>query len=191
MELAAIYTEFHHVLLGFIKSKVQRHEDAEDILHNVFIKIATGVAQLEQKEKLQGWIYAITRNAINDYYRVHSNKKTTLVEQDNLSDNIGDEVYNDTTKGLDCCLLNFVNQLPAEYRDIIIDVEIKGLRQKDLADKYQLAYPTIRSRVQRGRDKLKQILLDCCHIESDNRGNILSVVSRPACEKNSTANCKK
>ena len=45
MQLAAIYTQFHKVLLGFIKSKVSNHQDAEDILHNVFIKVAEGVVE--------------------------------------------------------------------------------------------------------------------------------------------------
>jgi RNA polymerase sigma-70 factor, ECF subfamily len=190
MELAAIYTQFHQVLLGFIKSKVNNHHDAEDILHNVFIKVADGVSDLNRKEKLQSWIYTIARNSIIDYYRTNASRKNLVIEGD-ISDSFTDEEYNDTTKGLDCCLINFVNQLPEEYRDIIIDVEMNGIKQKDLAGKYDLAYPSIRSRVQRGREKLKQILLDCCHIEWDNRGNILDVQSRPACAKDKSGDCKK
>lgn len=190
MELAAIYTEFNQVLLGFIKSKVNHQQDAEDLLHNVFIKVATGIGDLHRKEKLQSWIYAITRNAIIDYYRTTGNKKNLAIEGD-ISDSFTDEEYNDTTKGLDCCLIDMVNQLPDEYRDIVIDVEMKGVKQKDLADKYSLPYPTIRSRVQRGREKLKQILLDCCNIQWDNRGNILDVQSRSNCAKDEDADCKK
>lgn len=190
MELAAIYTQFHQVLLGFIKSKINNHQDAEDILHNVFIKVAEGVVDLNRKEKLQSWIYTIARNSIIDYYRTNASRKSLAIEGD-ISDSFTDEEYNDTTKGLDCCLIDFVNQLPEEYRDIIIDVEMNGVKQKDLTAKYDLAYPSIRSRVQRGREKLKQILLDCCQIEWDTRGNILDVQSRPACAKDEKSDCKK
>lgn len=107
-----------------------------------------------------------------------------------ISDSFTDDEYIDTTKGLGCCLMNFVNQLPEEYRGILVDVEMKGEKQKDLASKYSIAYPSVRSRVQRGREKLKQILLDCCHIEWDNRGNILDVQSRPARAKNNETDCK-
>ena len=189
MEFAAIYTQFHQVLFGFVKSKVNNHQDAEDIVQNVFIKVANGVNDLNRKEKLQSWIYAIARNSITDYYRASAHKKSLSFEE-NITDNFTDEEYNDTTKGLDCCLIDFVNQLPEEYREIIIDVEMKGIKQKDLAEKYNLAYPSIRSRVQRGREKLKQILLECCHIKWDNRGNILDVVSRPACEREESGDCK-
>src|SRR5688572_21571729 len=182
MELAVIYTEFHNVLLGFIKSKVNNHEDAEDIVQNVFMKVAGSVGDLNRKEKLQSWIYTIARNSIIDYYRSNANKKNLMIEGD-IAENFSDEEYIDTTKGLDCCLINIVNQLPHEYRDIIIDVEMNGIKQKDLVEKYNLAYPSIRSRVQRGRDKLKQLLLECCNIQWDTRGNILGVQSKPACGK--------
>jgi len=190
MELAAIYTDYHKVLFGFIKSKVNHHQDAEDILQNVFIKVSSGINTLERKEKLQSWIYTIARNSIIDYYRTSSGKNN-LSYSDDINERFTDEEYNDTTKGLDCCLVNFVNQLPGEYRDIIIDVEMKGLKQKHLAEKYNLGYSAVRSRVQRGREKLKQILLDCCHIQWDNRGNILDVASKNVCEKNNSEDCKK
>ena len=190
MELAAIYTQFHNVLLSFIKSRVSNHQDAEDIMQNVFIKVAMGIEDLNRNEKLKGWIYAIARNAIIDYYRANKDKKKLDIEGD-VADNFTEEEYIDTTNGLDCCLNEFVNKLPDEYREIIIDVELNGVKQKDLAAKYDLAYPSIRSRVQRGREKLKQVLLDCCHIQWDNRGNILEVKSKPACLKTEAGDCSK
>lgn len=188
MELAAIYTEFHRVLLAFIKGRVNHHQDAEDILQNVFIKLSSGISSLERKEKLQSWIYTIARNSIIDYYRSRSNKNGSYSVDAFDEDNFTEEEYNDTTKGLDCCLTNFVMQLPEEYRNIIIDVEIKGMKQKELGEMYNLAYPSIRSRVQRGREKLKQILLECCHVKSDNRGNVLEVVAKTKCENGKTCN---
>lgn len=189
MELATIYSQFHQALLGFIKSKVNNHHDAEDILQNVFVKIAVGINDLSRREKLQSWIYTITRNSITDYYRV-ANNRNRIAGTDDVPDTLVVEEYNDATKGLECCLMNFMNQLPTEYKDIIIDVEINGVKQKDLASKYSLAYPSVRSRVQRGREKLKELLLECCAIESDNRGNVLNVVSRTTCATGDNGSCK-
>jgi RNA polymerase sigma-70 factor (ECF subfamily) len=191
MQFTDVYSQFHQVLLTFIKSRVNNHQDAEDILQNVFIKVTTGLEDLQRKEKLQSWIYTIARNAIIDYYRANAGKKDLLVAEEQIADSFSDEEYNDTTKGLDCCLIGFVNQLPDEYRDIIIDVEMNGIKQKDLTSRYNLAYPTIRSRVQRGREKLKQILLECCHIQWDSRGNIIDVQSKPACMRGEESSCKK
>ena len=190
MELTTIYTEFHNALLGFIKSKVSNQEDAEDIVQNVFVKVASGLGELNRKEKLQSWIYTIARNSIIDYYRSNANKKNISFKEE-TTESFTNEEYVDTTKGLDCCLIDIVNQLPEEYRDIIIDVEIHGVKQKDLVGKYKLAYPSIRSRVQRGRERLKQLLLECCNITWDTRGNILEVQSKSACVSDEGSDCKK
>ena len=78
MELAAIYTQFYNILLNFIKSRVSNHQDAEDIMQNVFIKVAMGIEDLNRKEKLKSWIYAIARNAIIDYYRANRIKRNWI-----------------------------------------------------------------------------------------------------------------
>jgi RNA polymerase sigma-70 factor, ECF subfamily len=180
MEVAEIYTQFHQSLLAFIRSKIRSNEDAQDILHNVFIKIASNVNNLSEEEKLKSWIFAITRNTIIDYYRTNALKKKVEVVP-GLEESIIDEADFDPTKGLDQCIHTMIKLLPEEYRDIIVDAEINGVKQKDLAEKYGMAYPSMRSRVQRGRERLKQLFYNCCHIETDSLGNVMSARSKSDC----------
>lgn len=189
MELSTLYHNFHRVLLNFIKSKISNEQDAEDILHDVFIKIVNNIDRVSDKEKLKSWIYSITRNAIIDYYRSNVKYKTTTID-DTFNNLFTDEEYIDTSKGLECCLTNFIQQLPDDYRNIIIDVELNNIKQKDLTDKYNLAYSSVRSKVQRGREKLKKLLVDCCDIKWDSRGNIIEVDSRSTCHANNSTSCK-
>jgi RNA polymerase sigma-70 factor, ECF subfamily len=181
MEVAGIYAQFHQTLFSFIQGKVRSKQDAEDILQNVFIKISSGVNKLSSDEKLQSWIYTITRNTITDYYRVNASRKNVEVD-DEMEESILDEGRDDPTKGLDQCMNTMIKLLPEEYRDIIIDAELNGVKQKDLAEKYGMAYPSMRSRVQRGRERLKQLFYNCCHIETDTLGNILSAKAKTDCE---------
>lgn len=180
MEVAGIYTQFYSSLLSFIRSKIKLKEDAEDILQNVFVKISTNVDKLADEEKIQSWVYTITRNAIIDYYRVNAKAKQVSVDEA-MEDSLSEQETIDSTKGLDHCMTGMINLLPEEYRDIIIDSEIKGIKQKDLAEKYSMAYPSMRSRVQRGRERLKQLFYNCCHIETDRLGNVLEAQSRNDC----------
>lgn len=181
MEVTTIYKQFHSDLLGYVKSKVRSREDAEDILQNVFIKISSNIDKLTEDVKLKSWIFTITRNAIIDYYRVNATKKKVGVPEE-IDENVLELEEPDPTKGLDQCMNSMISLLPEEYRDIIIDSEIKGIKQKDLADKYEMAYPSMRSRVQRGRERLKQLFYNCCHIETDKHGNILAAQGRTDCD---------
>jgi len=180
MEVAGIYTQFHNSLFSFVRSKIKSKEDAEDILQNVFIKISANVNRLTDEEKLQSWIFTITRNAIIDYYRTNTSKRSVSIGPDQEEDML-DEIQTDPTKGLDQCISAMINLLPEEYKSIIVDSELNGIKQKDMAEKYGMAYPTMRSRVQRGRERLKQLFYNCCHIETDRHGNILEAQGRSDC----------
>jgi RNA polymerase sigma-70 factor, ECF subfamily len=181
MEVAGIYTEFHRSLLTFVRSKIRSKEDAEDILQNVFAKISANVNSLSEKEKIQNWLFTVTRNAVIDYYRVNSKRRKIELDQV-MANQLLDEETADDTKGLDTCVTSLIKLLPDEYRGIVEDAELHGVMQKELAMKYNMPYSSLRSRVQRGRERLKQIFHNCCRIETDSRGNVLQVQGRSDCE---------
>lgn len=180
MEVAAIYNQFHQSLLAYVRSKIRCKEDAEDILQNVFIKIANHVNSVSEKEKLNSWVFTVARNAIIDHYRVRASKKSTPLDE-RAAEYLVEDAMPNSTKGLEHCLHSMIDLLPEEYKSIIIDSELNEVKQKDLAAKYSMPYPSMRSRVQRGRERLKQLLYNCCHIETDARGYILSAQVKQDC----------
>ncbi|MEQ8418103.1 MAG: RNA polymerase sigma factor SigZ [Imperialibacter sp.] len=177
MEIATLYTDFRRTLFSYIKGKISSKEDAEDILQNVFLKIAADSHALDNKQSIKNWVFIVTRNAIIDYYRMKA--KSAQLQPDLLSlDTTPEEEEQRAIEELACCLHNMIDQLPEDYRQVVIESELNGLKQKDLAEKYGMAYSSLRSRVQRGRERLKQIILECCKVESDTRGGILEVTPR-------------
>jgi RNA polymerase sigma-70 factor, ECF subfamily len=177
IEVAAIHRDFHAVLGNYIAKRVNNRADAEDLLQEVFIKVHNNRMTIGSRESIKSWLFTITRNTIIDYYRKKGRDPLTGVEKQ--MQEIGSEAFDaGTTVELDGCIRRFIAGLPDAYRDIVMDAELKGISQKDLAVKYGIAYPSLRSRVQRGRARLREMFLDCCAIEHDSRGNILDAVPR-------------
>jgi RNA polymerase sigma-70 factor, ECF subfamily len=174
MEIAGMYTEFQQSLLAYVRTKIRSKEDAEDILQNVFTKISAKSELLSEKDKIKNWLFTVTKNAVIDYYRARSNKKSFQLDEA-LAEQLFEEETIDSTKGLENCVSTMINLLPEEYRTIIEDAELHGMKQKDLAVKYNMPYPSMRSRVQRGRERLKQLFHNCCVITTDTIGNVLAV----------------
>lgn len=171
MEINSVHHTFHKSLAQYIQKKVTNTNDVEDIVQEVFIKIYQKIDTLKEEDKIQNWIFTIARNSIIDYYRKNKSKiEVPLSEYDDIAQIDSEE---DNTKGMEKCLKGFINKLPEEYREIIIDSELKNIKQKDLAVKYNIEYSSLRSRVQRGRERIKKMLLNCCAIELDARGNII------------------
>lgn len=56
-------------LLGFIRKRVSRLEDAEDILQDVFFQFVSGYENIESLDKVTSWLFTVARNKITDKYR--------------------------------------------------------------------------------------------------------------------------
>ena len=168
MDTEEIWNEFNKQLLGFIQSKVNNKDTAEDILQDVFIKIHLKTDSLSDKTKLQSWLYQITRNAIIDYYR-----KRKLPISDNLSKEIPDEMDENSFLDFCNCLTPFINQLPEKDKDAIMKTELGSLSQKEYAKNIGVTYSTLKSRIQRAKVKLKNSFVSCCNMKLDKNGKII------------------
>jgi RNA polymerase sigma-70 factor, ECF subfamily len=71
-----------------------------------------------------------------------------------------------------------VRGLPDGYRRAIELTDLEGLTQAAAAERLGLSLPGAKSRVQRGRARLKDMLLRCCEIETDRRGRVIAFEAR-------------
>lgn len=170
-----VWEEFNVGLKHFILKRVPDEPSAEDILQDVFLKIHVHIDTLREEDKLQSWIYQIARNAIYDYYRVH--KATSELPE---MPSVPEEPSDDVIKELIPSVKEMVDSLPADYRQALILTEYEGLTQRELAEKLGLSLSGAKSRVQRAREKLKSMLLNCCHFEFDRQGRIIDY--EPNCD---------
>ena len=162
-----LWQKFHKELKGFILSSVRDNDAANDILQEVFIKINENIHSLKDEKKLTQWIYQITRNAIIDYYR-----RTRQIET--LDYIIEEEApIKEAHIKLSCCVLPFINQLAAPDREVLVLTDIEKLGQKELAVQFGISYSGAKSRVQRAREKLKDLFEQCCSIEYDKYGTVI------------------
>jgi RNA polymerase sigma-70 factor (ECF subfamily) len=174
MKTQEIWNEFNQDLSRFIKGRVRDIHDTEDILQDVFRKIHISIHNLSEESKIQSWIYQITRNAITDYYRANAKRKEALTffeDEMYLIEEV-DEASN-LNKVVSGWLKCIVQAMDEKYREAILLTELGDLTQKELAERLGISVSGAKSRVQRGREKIKEMLLDCCHIERDRLGNVI------------------
>jgi RNA polymerase sigma-70 factor, ECF subfamily len=66
-----------------------------------------------------------------------------------------------------------LDALPENYRLPLLWSELEGLPQKEVAERLGLSLSAAKSRVQRGRDRLKDLFTQCCHSKLDHRGSVM------------------
>jgi RNA polymerase sigma-70 factor (ECF subfamily) len=171
--LENIWREFAGKLGQFIRARVADPATAEDILQDVFVKIQKRLGQLQDPAKLEGWIYLIARNAIIDHYR-------TRKETEEVPESLPAEpaAKDGEVEELKAAFRRMIYSLPEPYREALILTEFEDLTQQQLADKVGISLSGAKSRVQRGREQLKQMLHECCTFEFDRRGKVIDCTPR-------------
>ncbi len=179
LQLEEILNQFNDQLKNFIKARVKNEALAEDILHEVYLKIHAGLGSVKRPEKIKSWLFQITRNAIIDHFR--SEKKNEPILENTLF--VENNFDIDPHKKIQASILEMIKQMPEKYRDALILTEYEGLSQKELAEKFGITYSAAKSRVQRARLLLKNMLFQCCHFEFDKYGKIIDYHEITCCDR--------
>ena len=167
-------TFFQNELLGYVNRRVKNRALAEDIVHDVFLKVQEKSNQLKENEKMMGWIYQITRNTIIDHFRFQSR----VVRPEDL-DWEEDKAY--LNQCVERCLTEKLATLPVKYREALELSEVQGISQLDLAKRLKISYSGAKSRVQRARQMLKEMMEKEYHIKLDHYGNVVRCENRLPC----------
>lgn len=167
VDIGKLYEDLNKPLKAFIGKRVNDPAIAEDLLHDVFLKIHNQVGSLKEEEKLASWIYRIAQNSIIDFYR---RRKEMIPAQDDVPFDANQ--FDDIAEKLAPTLKALTNQLPDKYKEALLLIDFEGAKQTELASRLGISVSAVKSRVQRARKMLKELLLECCHFEFDRYGTV-------------------
>jgi RNA polymerase sigma-70 factor (ECF subfamily) len=165
--LEIAWREYNRKLLSFIGSHVNSPEDAEDILADVYLKLARQAELKRIPQKLPNWLFSVTRNTIIDFYR--TSKPTVAVPED-LQEEVPEPQAIST---LSECIRPIIEELPETFRLPIVLSEIQGKKQKAVAEELGLSLSALKSRILRGRKKLKDLMAKRCTFYHDESGRLV------------------
>jgi RNA polymerase sigma-70 factor, ECF subfamily len=174
--LELLWKRYSDRLLGFIRGRVSDPEEAEDILQEIFFRIHSGLCCLQEWTAMERWIYRVTRNLIIDRYRAR--RRTGELDGDIAAPESDGWPEDDPVARLAFSLRETAEELEEPYRESLLLTEYEGLTQAEYAARAGISLSGAKSRVQRAREKLKQLLLDCCHFELDRLGGIIDFYPR-------------
>ncbi|HEY0898919.1 MAG TPA: RNA polymerase sigma factor SigZ [Sphingobacteriaceae bacterium] len=178
-DIGAIWSNFNAGLKAYICKKVNQQDHCQDILQEVFIKVIHNADRVREADNIRAYLHRMASNAVMDHYRSASKRLDHPTEMLESGEMIEHGMPDPVIELADCCLRSMIEALPASYREALILTELEGLTQKQLAAKLSISLSGAKSRVQRGREKLKEIILNCCKYEFDRYGNIIGCDSAP------------
>lgn len=149
--------EYGDQLARLAYAYVKEEEIAKDLVQNTFIKCYTKITSFRHESTIKTWLYRITINECKDYLKSWSYKKSRMMEfyYGNKSSAISTE--EEALKKWEIGRVkNSIFTLPPKYREIIFLYYYEELTMEEIADLLGLPLSTVKSRITRGRVRLKQ-----------------------------------
>ena len=169
-EFSVVLEQHYERLRRFVRSRVSNPEEADDIVQEVCLRAVRKIDTIRDETRVESWLFQIARNAIIDHYRrtrpidplpegLIDNSDIDLVDQADLSD----------------CIPGLLNGLNEPDQQALRLTAIDGIKQRELADHLGISISGAKSRVQRARKRLRELIVRCCHLEMDRLGGIINI----------------
>lgn len=133
------------ICLVYMKNKT----DAEDVFQNVFLKLCVSKPPFHDEEHLKAWLITVARNECINVLRSFWHRNVTCI----------DEIVLPVKNGEDKEVIKALLNLPLKYRDVLYFFYFEGYKINELSKLFRVKEPTIKTRIRRGRELLKDILL--------------------------------
>lgn len=144
------------------------HDDVDDIVQEVFLKVQKALPGFKGEAAVSTWIHRITTNHCIDKIRQEKATKLHELRTKTSVENIGRDRNSDFEKAffaneMNDCIKHYIHQLPLEFKKVVLLKDIEGYSNKEIAKKLNITIGLTKTRLHRGRLKLKNILTkQCC-----------------------------
>ena len=152
-------------LYNFIYRFLNDMDRSEDLVQDTLIKLYTHKNSYQEIAKFSTWLYTIAANLAKTELRKLKRRKTfsiTELSYDDrefiISSSDSDPSKDHLSQNLEKNIQNALSELPDDFKTIIILRDIQELSYDDISKIVELPLGTVKSRINRGRLKLQQLL---------------------------------
>ncbi len=171
LKFSEIYEAFQPKMLRYL-TRLVGDTEAEDLMQEVLIKINEALPDFQGKSQLSTWIYRIATNAALDKLRSPaykqavrscSNVETEVQDRDAATGEktplVEPQIFR---KEMSDCVQSYIQRLPENYRVVLVLSEFEGLKDGEIAETLGISPGTVKIRLHRAREKLKEDILAYC-----------------------------
>jgi RNA polymerase sigma-70 factor (ECF subfamily) len=138
---------------------VGRHEEAEDLTQDIFLKIFRSLSTFDRRANFQTWLISVSRNLCIDHYRAVRKERETInrdIDASELSPVSAERGPHAELEASDrrAVLRRALDTLPATLRSAVVLRDLQDMSYQEIAERLRLPEGTVKSRINRGRLEL-------------------------------------
>lgn len=161
----ALVTAYERPIIRFLYRYLGNLEEAKEICQDVFVKVFRGISSFQNNCSLKTWIYRIALNTVlNEKRRWYQRLKDRFLGLEGISSHHMDSVpgpelsltMDERTRRVHLAL----RKLHPGHRAILVLRDLEGLSYQEIAAALDLPLGTVKSRLARARQEMKNEVKD-------------------------------
>ena len=158
MDWADVVAKYADVVYTMAYRLTGDDEEARDLAQDVLIRLHKGLAKYREGN-FEGWLYRTTVNAFRDRLRKRKRLREDVLPEEPPGMKTTGIVEEEVQRGeLHQVVQRALVRLPAEYREAVVLRDLEGRSYDEIAQILGIPAGTVRSRIHRGREALRQLL---------------------------------
>lgn len=154
-------------MYNFAYKLTLEEEDAKDLVQETYLKAFRFISSFERGTNAKAWLFRILKNSfINDYRKkskqpakVDYQEVENIYNSDDVNHNITVDLRSESVQSrIGDEVSNALNSLAVDFRIVIILCDLEGFTYEEMAKILDIPIGTVRSRLHRARNLLKEKL---------------------------------
>lgn len=158
IEFTVIYNRHKKGLYNYVLRITRSTMIAEDIVHNAFMKLYDKYDTIIEKEKLERWLFATSRNEAMGYFRKMKVRGEEDIEITETMAGRMDPGRILEDKEARVLIERELNEMEPGQREVFRLKELSGMSYNDIAEELEITEELVKSRLFKARKKLKNAL---------------------------------
>jgi RNA polymerase sigma-70 factor (ECF subfamily) len=159
----AVVRQYWRKVFNVAYKFVGRHDQAEDLTQDIFLKVFKSLATFDRRANFQTWLISVSRNLCIDHYRSVRKERETIdrdVNADDLSPvstEVGPHLALERRDNVELLKSAFAQMETEGLEKLVQAVKMRDLQElsyQEIADQLGLPEGTVKSRINRGRSEL-------------------------------------
>jgi len=171
-------SELERRLRPFVARRVSSPADVDDVVQDIYLRIQRALPSLRDDQRYGPWVYRIARSAIAEHRRARARHPIAEGDANDEPNVESEEEQTEAERMMAAYVGSLVATLPSPYREALTLTELEGMTQRDAAKMLGVSLSGMKSRVQRGRERLRTMVDECCVVALDVRGRVIDCEPR-------------
>jgi RNA polymerase sigma factor, sigma-70 family len=151
------------VLYGQALALTRNADEAEDLVQETTLRALRGFDSFRAEGPIRAWLLTILRNLFINSYRARARAPQSvsldaLENPDPVMPSLPGPERHVLSKLENEALATAITRLPAEYREVLVLSDIRGLTYQEISDRIGVPVGTVRSRLSRARNRVRRSL---------------------------------